>query len=107
MKKKGDTVTYSLEEIRARVAAGKDQTDWEKVAAQTEEELEMAIATDPDWKEVSPDWWKNAQLVIPENKKSTTIRVDADVLDWFKKQGKGWQTQINAILRTYYQSHIK
>lgn len=35
----------------------------------------------------------------------TGIRLDADVLDWFKSQGKGWQTRINAVLRSYFDHH--
>ena len=38
-------------------------------------------------------------------KKSTTIRLDADVLDFFKAQGKGWQTKINEVLHRYVDSH--
>ena len=40
-------------------------------------------------------------------KKSITIRVDDDVLDWFKTLGKGYQTRMNAILRSYMQTHQK
>lgn len=40
-------------------------------------------------------------------KKSVTIRLDDDVVKWFRKQGKGWQTKINWVLRLYYASHYK
>ena len=38
-------------------------------------------------------------------KKSTTIRLDSEVLDFFKSQGKGWQTKINDVLHNYVDSH--
>ncbi|MEA3545702.1 MAG: BrnA antitoxin family protein [Thermodesulfobacteriota bacterium] len=38
-------------------------------------------------------------------KQSTTIRLDAEVLGFFKQHGKGWQTEINDILRDYVQEH--
>lgn len=40
-------------------------------------------------------------------KKSVTIRLDEDVVRWFKKQGKGWQTKMNWVLRLYFASHRK
>lgn len=43
----------------------------------------------------------------PGKKKSITIRLDADVVDWFKAHGKGWQTEMNWALRLYYASHRK
>lgn len=40
-----------------------------------------------------------------ERKKQVTLRLDADVLDWFRAQGRGYQTQINALLRAYVEAH--
>ncbi len=40
-------------------------------------------------------------------KKSVTIRLDDDVVKWFKAQGKGWQTKMNWVLRLYFASHRK
>ncbi len=56
---------------------------------------------------VDKDFWKNARVVIPDPrpKQHTGIRIDADVLDWFKSQGKGWQTRMNAVLRSYFENH--
>ena len=49
-------------------------------------------------------FFKNAVLRLPENKRAVSLRLDADVLDWFKRQGQGYQTKINAILRLYMQA---
>jgi uncharacterized protein (DUF4415 family) len=43
----------------------------------------------------------------PGKKKSVTIRLDEDMVKWFKKQGKGWQTKMNWVLRLYFASHRK
>ncbi len=52
------------------------------------------------------DFWKNAKVVYPDGpKEATTIRFDADLLAWFKDQGKGYQTRMNAVLRSYYEAH--
>ena len=43
--------------------------------------------------------FKNATLRLPQRKKPVALRLDADIVDWFKRQGKGYQTRINAVLR--------
>jgi uncharacterized protein (DUF4415 family) len=49
-------------------------------------------------------FWKTARLVMPEPKDRLTIRVDRDVVNWLKKNGPGYQTRINAILRSYMEA---
>jgi uncharacterized protein (DUF4415 family) len=52
------------------------------------------------------DFWKQAKVVYPEApKEPTTIRYDRDMLEWFKQQGRGYQTRMNAVLRSYYEAH--
>ena len=83
----------------------KGRTNWEKLRKLTDEEIEASIASDPDW---SDDWnWSEAVLVIPPKKKAISIRVDEDVLDYFKKEGSGYQRRINAVLRSYMQQNRK
>lgn len=54
-----------------------------------------------DIPKLDKSFWKSAKLVLPEPKDRLTIRVDHDVVQWLKKQGSGYQTRINAILRSY------
>jgi uncharacterized protein (DUF4415 family) len=49
-------------------------------------------------------FWKTARLTLPEPKDRLTIRVDHDVVEWLKKRGPGYQTRINAILRSYMEA---
>lgn len=56
-----------------------------------------------DIAELDETFFQNADLRLPR-KKAVTIRLDADVLDWFKRQGRGYQTRINKLLRAYMQS---
>ena len=52
------------------------------------------------------DFWKNAKVVYPESsKEQVTVRFDTDILEWFKEQGRGYQTRMNAVLRSYYEAH--
>ena len=55
-------------------------------------------------REVDEAFWATARLVEPDRRKvHTGLRIDADVLDWFKARGRGWQTRMNAVLRSYYE----
>ena len=55
-----------------------------------------------DIPELDDAFWKNARIVQPRPpKEQVTIRFDADVLDWFRRRGKGYQTHMNAVLRAY------
>ena len=78
----------------------KDHTDWDRLRSMTDEELERAIADDPESDSSDFDWDK-AVMVGPLTKKAVSIRLDQDVLDFFKAAGRGYQTRINAILRSY------
>ena len=82
------------------------RTDWARVEALTDGDIERAIADDPDAAPaLDAEWFRNAELVIPASKVATSIRVDGDVMDWFKTQGRGWQTRMNAVLRAYAKAH--
>ena len=106
MRKQGNIVSYSAEELKAMVERGEDQTDWARVDALTEMQLEAAIASDPAWADIPRDWYKHATPYYPkEHKKQVTLRIDPDVLDWFKRQGRGYQTRINAALRAFVEAH--
>lgn len=100
MEKNENIVRYTLEEIQEIIAGGGDKSDWAKANAMTEEELEAAIASDPDEAGMVVDWSK-ATTVLPEPKAVLNMRVDRDILDFFKGQGKGYQSRINAVLRTF------
>jgi uncharacterized protein (DUF4415 family) len=85
----------------------KGKTDWARVDAMTDEDITKAIANDPDWAEFEDIDWSDAVLVIPAKKKAISIRVDEDVLDFFKQEGDGYQRRINAVLRSYMQQKAK
>ena len=60
-----------------------------------------------DIPELKDSFWKDAKVEYPKNKKPVTMRIDRDVLEWFKSTGKGYQTRINAVLRSYVEAHRK
>ena len=107
MRKRGNIVKYTAEELAAMEARGEDRTDWAAVAAKTEEELAADTASDPAWEGVPADWVSRAHAATglmrrPEqNKRQVTMRFDADVLEFFKRAGRGWQGRMNAVLRSF------
>ena len=104
MKKGKNIKTYTANQIDEAISRGEDQTDWAKVDAMTDAKLEQLIAEDPNESGFDPDWTK-AKLVIPQAKQQISIRLDMDVLDWFKQQGKGYQRKIQAVLRAYMEAN--
>jgi uncharacterized protein (DUF4415 family) len=70
----------------------------------TDERVRRGIEEDPDAHPTDEEFWRKAKIVMPQVKETMTIRLDADVLEWFRSQGKGYQTRINAILRSYMRS---
>ena len=88
MSKKSTIVRYTLDEIKAKLASGEDQTREDA----------------PEAESLGEDFWKNAKVIMPRAKKAVSLRVDADVLDWFKAQGLGYLSRMNAVLRSFVEA---
>jgi len=79
-------------------------TDWDRLNAMQDEDIDLS-----DTPEITPEMF--AQAVVRRGLKSrtakqqVTIRLDSDVLEWFRSQGRGYQTKINALLRAYMEAH--
>ena len=78
------------------------RTDWE--ALRRAEAAGVEPERDDDEFELD---WTRAELVTPEPKKAISLRVDPDVLDFFKSQGPGYQTRMNAVLRAWMEAQLK
>jgi uncharacterized protein (DUF4415 family) len=83
-----DIRRYSLDELREKRAAGRTTT-----------------RADAPRRQVDEDFWRTAKVIMPPNKASVHLRVDTDVLEWFKAQGRGHLTRMNAVLRSYMEAH--
>jgi uncharacterized protein (DUF4415 family) len=91
---------YSAADLE-QMARKKSRTDMARLRHMTESELEDSIATDADWNDVPRDWHLKAEAVTPTTKKLLSLRLDADVIEWFRQQGAGYQTRMNAVLRSF------
>ena len=84
----------------------KGRTDWARFDRLADEDIAKAVANDPDAAPIDVDW-SDAVLIVPTKKKAISIRVDEDVLDFFKREGEDYQRRINAVLRSYMQQKSK
>ena len=81
------------------------RTDWRRLRSMTDEEIHAAIIDDPDARPTDEAFWKDARIVAPQRKETVTMRLDADLLEWFRRE-RGYQTRINAILRAYMNARL-
>ena len=88
MTRKSTIVRYTLAEIEAKIARGESRT--RKNA--------------PEAESLGEEFWSKAKVVMPRIKEPVSLRVDADVLDWFKSQGPGYLTRMNAVLRSFVEA---
>jgi uncharacterized protein (DUF4415 family) len=77
----------------------KGATDLKRLRGLRDSEIDFS-----DIPKLGKSFWATAKLALPEPKDRLTIRVDHDVVQWLKKRGKGYQTRINAILRSYMEA---
>ena len=82
--------------MRAKNSIGESRTDWEMLKTMPDAEIDAS-----DIPELEKDFFRKAKMRLPKGKQSVSLRLDRDVLDWFKRQGRGYQTRINAVLRAY------
>ena len=88
MNGKSTIVRHSLSEISAMRESGEDGTS----------------ADAPEAESLGAEFWKSARVVMPAGKTSVHLRLDSDVVEWFRARGKGHLTRMNAVLRAYVEA---
>jgi len=88
MNEKSTIVRHSLSQIRIMREQGQDQTSPDA----------------PEGESLGADFWSSARVVMPGGKTSVHLRLDSDVVNWFKENGKGHLTRMNAVLRAYVEA---
>ena len=90
--------------MKKEAILSKSLTDWERIDALTDAEIDFS-----DSPEITPEMFAKAVvrrgLESRSKKVQLTLRVDSDVITWFKEQGQGYQSRINALLRAYMEAH--
>ena len=85
--------------MNVRDSKKKSGTDWQFLQDATDDGIDFS-----DIPKLGPDFWKKAVVRMPQKKESLTLRLDHDVLVWFRDSGRGYQTKMNAVLRSYMRS---
>ncbi len=81
----------TLRQIEKRIAQGRDRTREDAPEAQS----------------LGEDFWKKARVRTTKGKTPVHLRIDTDVFEWFKSQGEGHLTRMNAVLRAYADVHMR
>lgn len=82
-------------------------TDWARVSAFSKADIERMAKADPENPATTAEYWADATVGLPPMKAPVNAKFDVDVVDWFKSQGRGYQTRMNAVLRRYMEAHRK
>jgi len=80
----------------------KSRTDWAKLESMTDEEIDYA-----DIPPLDDEFFTEGELRLPKAKPLISIRMDPEVLNWFRSQGPGYQTRMNAVLRMYMETQTR
>lgn len=99
----------TLRDAQAAAQNG-SQTDWKRLKDMPDEAITKAAESDPDNLPLDDPFFETAKHLPPsallkEAKQQITLRIDADVLEWFRASGAGYQSKMNAVLKAYVQTH--
>lgn len=83
------------------------KTDLKRLDRLSDAAIDAAMADDPDWADAADIDWSKAEVVVPPAKKAISIRLDEDILAFFRTSGSGYQSRINAVLRSYVEQRKK
>lgn len=78
----------------------KSRTDWNKLHSMRDSDVNLS-----DIPKIDPKLFKKMVIRMPRPKELVSIRIDPDVLGWFRQGGRRYQTRINAVLRSYVEAH--
>ena len=97
-------VRYTTKQLQELERQGKTKSDWKRVKAMKDKDINVG----GDSPEITAEMWRNAVVTDRRPpKKNITLRIDPEIIDWFKSKGKGYQTRMNAVLRAYLEMQRK
>ena len=86
--------------MKSKSTVTKSRTNWKKLEAMRDDEIDFS-----DIPRIDPAMFKKMVVRMPKPKELVSIRIDPDVLSWFRQQGRRYQTRMNAVLRSYVEAH--
>ena len=85
--------------MSAKTTKKKSRTDWKRLRKMADREIDHS-----DRPPLDASFFARAKMRLSQPKCPVSIRLDADLLDWFKAKGRGYQTRINEVLRGYVEA---
>ena len=76
-----------------------NKTNYKRINKLSDEDIDYS-----DIPETDEEFWSDAEILFPTNKTHVSIRLDDDIISWFKQFGRGYQTKINSVLKSYISS---
>ncbi len=101
MVKEGGIRRRSASELATHRRRGESRTDPAPMQEEGSAGAERLALQQLEEDGFAPDWFRDAHPVRPEAKKLLSLRLDSDVVEWFRNQGAGYQSRMNAVLRSY------
>ena len=86
--------------MKAKNTIRESRTDWNRLETMPDSDVDCS-----DIPKLDKAFFQRAQVRMPTRKRSISLRVDPGILDWFQRQGRGYQTRINAVLKAYVEAH--
>jgi len=86
--------------MKAKNTIRESRTDWNRLETMPDSDIDVS-----DIPELDKSFFDRSHVRLPQRKRSISLRVDPDVLEWFKHQGRGYQTRINQVLKAYVNAH--
>jgi uncharacterized protein (DUF4415 family) len=86
--------------MKSKYTGTKSRTDWDRLQAMTDSEIDLS-----DIPKIDRAIFKKMVIRMPQPKEMVSIRLDPEVLCWFRKHGRRYQTRINSVLRSYVDAH--
>ena len=103
------SATRTAKRTRSKAKAAEPKTDWARLRAMTDRDIARAVRADPDAAPIlNKRWFRNAKLVMPLEPKprvAISLRVESEVIDWFKAQGGPYQSRMHAVLKAFAEAH--
>ena len=81
-------------------------TDWERLRRMTEAQAARSATGDPDNPPSAAAWLAAGQLVEPVRKQAISLRLDPEVVEWFRNTGPRYQSRMNAVLRAFVEHQL-
>lgn len=86
--------------MKAKNTIRESRTDWNRLETMPDSDIEFS-----DIPKLDKSFFQRAHVRMPKRKRSVSLRIDPEVLDWFHHQGRGYQTRINAVLKAYVEAN--